>query len=459
MLKKATLIFLSIIIMLTPVLAAGRCDSIDNNDNNTPTNPRNEDEFIFVDYPSYHTIKAIYDYIDYAMEVSTPSKPVWNKELGERDNYWNYIDGCINTALMNLYDYTKNIKYKDFVDNFLKEFIVPDEYGYSIIGFNKEDYNLDSISQGRLLFDLDLYNPKIRASINILYDQLKDQPRIETDNLGSFWHKAKYKNQIWLDGLYMAQVFYTRYINIFTYPDSETKRRDYSDVMRQFENVENLMWNSEKQLYHHGYYGNYKLDRKVTWPSTENGVSESFWLRSIGWYLMALVDVIDYMPKSEIENIDKLSGYLKKAIDGILRYKDSETNMFYQVVDQGNREGNYLETSGSAMVSYTLLKAVRLGLLEKKYYKIGMDIFNGICNQYLTVEDGGQITLGGICLMAGLSGEDYVPQHEHDRDGSYEYYVSQPVVTNDAKGLGPFILAYTEIIRSMGITEEYFGHH
>lgn len=133
---------------------------------------------------------------------------------------------------------------------------------------------------------------------------------------------------------------------------------------------------------------------------------------------------------------------LKETVDGILKYLDKESNMFYQVVDKGTKEGNYLETSGSAMVAYALLKGVRLRVLPDRYQKIGLAIFNGICSKYLTVKEDGDLNLGGICLVAGLG-----PENNRRRDGTFKYYISEPIVENDAKGVGPFIMAYTEVIR------------
>ena len=161
----------------------------------------------------------------------------------------------------------------------------------------------------------------------------------------------------------------------------------------------------------------------------------------MGWYTVALADIIGYLePGSDRE---ELAGLLREAISGIAQYADPETGMYYQVVDQGGREDNYLETSGSSMIAYAMMKGARLGVLDETYAAAGKKTFDGICGKYLSVNAHGRLNLGGICLMAGLG-----PENNRRRDGSYEYYISEPVVENDAKGVAPFLLCYTELMRA-----------
>ena len=211
--------------------------------------------------------------------------------------------------------------------------------------------------------------------------------------------------------------------------------KDYSDVVNQFKNVRKLMFDENKKLYYHGC----DCSKTAFWADKETGRSKSFWLRAIGWFTISLIDNIDYIDdegaKAELVKI------FAEAIDGISQYADAETGMYYQVVDQGSREGNYLETSGSSMIAYAMMKGARLGVLDEKYAAFGKKTFDGICQKYLTIKDDGDLNLGGICLG---------PENNPRRDGSYEYYISEPVVENDAKGVAPLVLCYTEVLRTIG---------
>jgi unsaturated rhamnogalacturonyl hydrolase len=198
------------------------------------------------------------------------------------------------------------------------------------------------------------------------------------------------------------------------------------------------MYDKHKHLYYHGY----DSSKEMFWSDKETGLSKNFWLRSIGWYTVGLVDVLGFMDEQMYDEYHTIQEILKKSIDGILEYQDKDSKMFYQVPNYPKREGNYLETSGSAMIAYAILKGVRLNVLPERYRQIGVDIFNGICDRYLSKNENGELNLGGICLVAGLG-----PDNNRRRDGSYEYYISEPVVENDAKGVGPLIMAYTEMIK------------
>ena len=365
-------------------------------------------------------------YIERLMNDTTPDMPIWNIESIKQGKpaHWNYIDGCMITSLLNLYKITGNEKYLDFSDSFIDYYVFEDG---SIRGFKKETYNIDNINEGRVLFDLYNYTKKekYRKAIDTLYDQLHDHPRTKE---GNFFHKAIYNNQIWLDGLYMGQPFYTLYA--YNYDKSLI-----DDIINQFQNVYNIMFDKEKRLYYHGY----DSSRVAFWCDKETGLSKNFWLRSIGWYTVALIDVYDFLKDdSRKEVIGKI---FSDTIEGVLRYLDKDENMFYQVVDQGHREGNYLETSGSAMIAYAILKGARLNVIDSSNKEVGLKIFQGICSKYLK-DDNGELNLGGICLVAGLG-----PENNLRRDGSYEYYISEPIVNNDAKGVGPLIMAYTEVLR------------
>ncbi len=371
--------------------------------------------------------EKIDSYIEKLLKSSTPDAPLWNIESIRQGKkpHWNYIDGCMITALICAGEITGEKKYTDFAEKFIDYYVNEDG---SILGYSVEKYNLDDVNEGRVLFDLYKMTgkEKYKKAIFLLRSQLEKQPRTNT---GNFWHKQIYPNQIWLDGLYMAQVFYVRF-------QKEFGGKDYSDTVSQFKNVQKLMRDTEKGLYYHGT----DCSKTAFWADKETGCSQNFWLRAMGWFCVALVDIIEYI---DDENAKKeLTAIFSEVIEGISKYADPETGMYYQVIDQGNREGNYLETSGSSMIAYAMMKGARLGVIDKKYAEMGKKTFDGICQKYLTVSDDGDLNLGGICLVAGLGPED-----NRRRDGSYEYYISEPVVENDAKGVAPFVMCYMEIKR------------
>ena len=278
-----------------------------------------------------------------------------------------------------------------------------------------------------MLFDLyDMTGKeKYLKAIERLHAQIVEQPRTNT---GNFWHKQIYPNQIWLDGIYMAQVFYVRY--------QLKNGGDISDTLSQIKNVRKYMFSEEKGLCYHGM----DCSKSAFWADKQTGLSKNFWLRAIGWFTVALADIIAYTDGSDREEFISV---FRDVIKGISQYADPETGMYYQVVDCGGREGNYLETSGSSMIAYAMLKGARLGVIDESYAALGRKTFDGICKKYLTVSENGELHLGGICLVAGLGPED-----NKRRDGSYEHYISEPVVENDAKGVAPFLLCYTEVLRT-----------
>ena len=364
-------------------------------------------------------------YIQRLVEESTPDRTVWNIEkLREgKPGTWNYIDGCMMTALLSMAQITGQRQYFDFVEGFIDAYILGDG---TIRTYNPEKFNLDDINEGRVL--LPLYRATGKEKYRLAADKLKHhldtQPRTVE---GNFWHKAIYPNQVWLDGIYMAQVFYALY-------QKEFGGGDYSDILRQIETVREKMFSPEKKLYYHGY----DASREAFWADPVTGCSQNFWLRSIGWFSVALADLLEIVDGA---GRDRLAAIFKELMAGIAGYADEETGMYYQVPDQGGREGNYLETSGSSMIAYAMLKGARLGILEKEYAAKGQKTFGGIGERYLSFTEN-TLNLGGICLVAGLG-----PENNRRRDGSYAYYVSEPVVENDAKGVAPFILCYTEMKR------------
>ena len=371
-------------------------------------------------------MKILDHYIEQLLEKSSPQAPVWNIEKinqGQKPS-WNYIDGCMIKALLELYHISKDSHYLKFADNFIDYFVQEDG---SILSYDPKEYNLDNVNAGKTLFDLYTLTgkEKYRRAIDTVYGQLKTQPRTST---GNFWHKLIYPNQIWLDGLYMAQPFYMQYELAYN------EGKNCQDSYNQFLSVYQLMRDPRNGLYYHAYDDS----KTAFWCDKVTGLSANFWLRALGWYAMALVDTIDIMPQSMAQEKAQLSRIYQELIDSMLPYQEEDTGMWYQVVNRGGIAPNYLETSGSAIFAYAIMKSVRLGLLNSSYFSYGQKAFDGICKKYLSEKDG-ELQLGGICLVAGLGNKEM-------REGTFNYYMREPVVQNEAKGVAPLILAYVDIL-------------
>lgn len=291
-------------------------------------------------------------------------------------------------------------------------------------------YSIDQIRPCSALFQLYHQdpNPKYKKVLDDLFTQLTTTyPRTAS---GNFFHKENYPHQVWLDGLYMGQPFYVEYIKTF----KETK--DYQDTINQFENVLKKAYVQETQLFVHAY----DESKSMFWCDPKTGHSPHVWGRAVGWVVMALVDVLELLEGEPVDT-KPLIDMLKITVDGMLGYQD-KSGLWYQVVNFQGKEGNYLETSGTAMMSYGLLKAVRLGYLDSSYQSIGVHAFNGICDKYLFERDK-EVILGGICKSAGLGKH---PELGNIRSGSYEYYVyEEKMVENNGHGIGAFLNAYNEI--------------
>ena len=361
------------------------------------------------------------------IERSTPERTAWNveKQRQGKPADWNYIDGCMITALLSLARITGESAYFDFAERFIDAFVAEDG---RIRTYDPEKRSLDDINEGRVLFELydSTGKEKYKRAARYLHEQLLLQPRTVE---GSFWHKKIYPNQVWLDGVYMAQPFAALYEKRFG-------RGDYADVLRQIRVVRDRMRDPDTGLYYHGY----DASRAAFWADKRTGLSRNFWLRAIGWFSVALADLMEILPEGEARS--ELATVFSDLMASAARYADGETGLYWQVVDRAGQPGNYLETSGSAMLAYAMLKGARLGVLPEAYAAKGRRTFDGIVKKYLSFDAEGQIRLGGICLVAGLGPED-----NRRRDGSFAYYVSEPVVENDAKGVAPLLLCYTEVRR------------
>lgn len=374
------------------------------------------------------TKQLLDEYIDYLMVHSDAEHPAWNLEMirSWKHNKWNYIDGCMITGILELYEITGENRFLDFADRFLSGFVEEDGH---IRTYDPEEYSLDNVNPAKNLFTMyDLTGKeKYRKAIELVRSQLSTMPRTPE---GNFWHKLIYPNQVWLDGIYMALPFYMEYEKRFD------AQKDCPDICQQIANVEIRMRDPETGLYYHGY----DASRKMYWADPDSGCSPNFWLRAEGWFIRGLVDVLEIMKdlpmQAESVHLQHMLLDLAKALS---KYQDP-SGLWYQLIALPELEGNYLETSGTALISAALLKAVRLGFLPESFRAVGEKAFYGIVDHRLTKNADGTPCVTGICLVAGLGGE----QH---RDGSVAYYLSEPVVQNDAKGVGPLLLAYTEMLR------------
>lgn len=370
--------------------------------------------------------KVIDQYIDDLMTKSTAEVPVWNIEKlsAEAKAGWDYIDGCMIMALLELYDTSKDEKFLKFAD-YYEDYRVHEDG--SIDGYSKDTWNIDEINGGKNFFPLYALTKKekYRRALDKLYEQIEGQPRTKE---GNFWHKAIYPNQVWLDGLYMGQPFYMEYDATF----NGGKNKD--DIYNQFFTVERIMKDDATGLYYHCY----DSSKTAFWCDKKTGLCQNFWLRALGWFSMAMLDTLNHAPDKGSDNWNHLKRMFIDLQDAMIRIQD-ESGMWYQLPAFPGKGTNYLETSGSAIFAYSLMKGVRTGILSDiKYQEAGKKAFEGICEKYLNT-DSGKLSLGGICLVAGLG-----PEKNKRRDGSFEYYMSEPVVQDDAKGVGPFILAYNE---------------
>ena len=379
-------------------------------------------------------IQNILTFLDVLIAQSTPEHPAWNIEhiLEKKPPMWNYIDGAMLKAVLDIYYATGDKKYLDFVINFADFFISEDG---KILNYKVEEYNCDNINPGKILFDLYQITKadKYKKAIELQMEQVKNHPRTGE---GNFWHKQIYPNQVWLDGLYMMMPFYMQYEMLFN------GKENYKDIINQIQNAYNKIKDPKTHLMYHGY----DYSRASAWADKTTGLSPNFWTRSLGWYAMALLDTAEKLDEMFFYEYDLLQKYLKEILDALLVYQDEDSKLFYQVTDQGDRAGNYLETSGSCAIAYCLMKGSRLGFLPKDYFEKGYDIWQAVIDHKLVLTED-KFVLKDVCLVAGLGGMPGKGDYK-DRDGTYEYYISEPRVDNDAKGVAPFLFATAEVLRA-----------
>lgn len=337
---------------------------------------------------------------------------------------WDYVHGLVLTSFEALYKETKNQEYYNYIKKYVDDLVNIDG---NIATYKLESYNIDMVVAGRLLFNLydTTKEKRYLVALQTLKKQIEGQPRTES---GGFWHKKIYPNQMWLDGLYMGEPFYIQYTVTFE------NGKNLDDIAKQFQLIQENARDAKTGLFYHGW----DESKQMPWANKTTGTSPNFWSRSLGWYAMALVDVLDYMPKTHPKHKELVS-HLELLVETLVKYQDS-SGLWYQVTDKGAMGGNYLEASGTAMFAYTFAKGVNKGYLPKKYKTAANKAFDGMIQQLINVSDDGAITITQACAVAGLGGSPY-------RDGSFEYYVNEKRKDNDPKATGPFILAALELKR------------
>ena len=344
---------------------------------------------------------------------------------------WNYTTGLELKAMLDVYCHSERSEESvlDYVDAWYDAII--DSTG-RIYKYKKSNYSTDHICPGRTLFGLyDITGKeKYRAAMDTLYSQILTQPRTPE---GGFWHKAVYPDQMWLDGLYMAQPFYAEYTTRYI-ADSLQREANFNDIALQFQTVYDHTFDPETGLLRHAWDSSHQM----FWCDPEDGRSAHAWGRAMGWYVMALVDVIEILPAGEQQ--DALVRILNSCFQAIPLFADQTTGMWYQVLDRPYAEGNYLEATASAMFVYAMLKGARLGVLEGITQADACTRYDELLKTFVRVDEDGLVNLDHCCEVAGLGGKG-------NRSGDYDYYINEPVRSNDPKGIGPLIWAALEYER------------
>ncbi|RXK47518.1 glycoside hydrolase family 88/105 protein [Aquirufa rosea] len=357
---------------------------------------------------------------------------------------WDYEQGLYLKALENLHWRTGDARYFQYILKNMQSFV--NEKG-EIRTYKFHEFNSDNITTGRLLLSLyqELGDEKYKLAADLLRSQIKQQPRTKE---GGFWHKDRYPDQMWLDGLYMLEPFYAEYSQVF-------HENNWNDIALQFELMYKNALDPATGLLFHAY----DHERKQGWANKQNGHSPNFWGRSLGWYVMALVDVLDYFPQNHPKRAVLIT-QLNQLSRALLKVRDSSSGLWYQLPTLGSQKGNYLEASCANMFVYAFMKGVRKGYLPSSFSSLAQQSYQAILDKFISKDTQGYIHLEKTVSVGGLGGSPY-------RDGSFAYYMSEPLKTDDLKGTGPFIMASIEmeIAKELGIgkgkkvvLDYYFNH-
>lgn len=348
---------------------------------------------------------------------------LWTCDGAEKPK-WEYTPTLMARAFVELYNETGDTVYLNHAQRFADQFINEDG---AILTYKQSLYNMDRIQGGNFLILLNEINPQPQylTAIGTLRDQLRNQPRTAE---GGFWHKQVYEHQMWLDGLFTGTTFYARYAAWKPEPEA------WSDIANQFLTVDKRT-RKANGLNHHGW----DESRQMAWSDSVTGCSAETWGRAEGWYVMALVDVLELMPADQPER-PELIAILNRVMEALMAVQDKDTHLWYQVPDKGDQEGNYLESTCSAMYCYAMAKGVRIGVLDKNYKKEAQQVLEGLKAHKIVTNEDGTLSLIDCCAVAGLGGNPF-------RDGTYDYYIHERIRKDDPKGVAPLILACLELHR------------
>ena len=335
---------------------------------------------------------------------------------------WDYCHGLELQAMLDVYDRYGDQRIFDYALAYADTMVNADG---TIQKYKREEFSLDRLNSGKFIFRIyeQTKDEKYRKALALLRSQLDDHPR-NAD--GGFWHKKIYPNQVWLDGIYMGAPFYAEY----AYRNNQVN--DYADVINQFLMAARHTYDAQTDLFKHAC----DVSRKERWSDPVTGQSKHSWGRAMGWYAMAFVDALDFIPRHEAGR-DSMLVVFNHLAQMVKRLQDEKSGLWYQVLDKSGEKGNYLESSCSCMFVYSLLKGVRKGYLDKSYLKIAAKGYEGILKNFIEVDKDGVVSLTRACAVAGLGGKVY-------RSGDYDYYINETIRSNDAKAVGPFIMLCLE---------------
>lgn len=350
---------------------------------------------------------------------------------------WSYVMGIEMEGMLDTYEHYK--EGNNAILDYLKEYPAKmiDEKG-NITGYKYEDFNLDNVRTAKFILRMhNLFPTKgTEKALKTLFKQLQNQPRTKE---GVYWHKAIYSNQVWLDGIFMGLPFYCNYAVQTMKPKKAEKY--LNDAVDQMVKTDYRTYDEKTQLWKHAW----DETHQQFWANKEDGKSQHCWARALGWYVMAMTECLDAMPENYARRQEVID-LLNKAMKSVVKYQDKKTGVWYDVLDVKS-DKNYLESTASSMFAYVLLKGYRKGYLSEEYLKAGVKAYNGILKQFIKVNADKTISLTRCCAVSGLGPGPgpYVKKPNYKRDGSFEYYMSEPIRDNDAKGVGPFIWASLEM--------------
>ena len=341
----------------------------------------------------------------------------------DRNPKWAYDVAFLGMAIDRLGE--SDPRYSKYLEDWVDYFVRTDG---TVLDYTREEYNLDRIFPGRNVLTAYKRNPEVRYKIALdsLLEQLKTHPKT---NSGGYFHKKIYPWQMWLDGIFMGSTYMAQYAAEFNAPEW------FDIACGQTKMIYEKTLDAQSGLLMHAW----DESRSQKWCDSETGKSLYPWSRATGWYILAIEDILEVLPENHPDR-DSLILILRKTCDALMKVRDPETGLWYQVLNQGGREGNYLEGSGSAMYAYAFARGVRKKYLDEKYLAVAESTFDGIISELITVDDEGLLTMHNICGGCGLGGNPY-------RDGSYEYYINEKRIDNDTKGVAPFIMAAQELGR------------